>query len=405
MSFAPLLPTDDRSVLRHFSTSFEILMNCPTCEAPLEARTRYNVRVDTCAKCRGMWFDTATLRRYLGRLLTERKDIPHDTPELHKQAAAVKNLKEETRACPRCEIAMGKINYAYDSNVFLDRCPECEGLWVDDGEILKLAIFTKGNPLTDKIAHGIASLSTKREQRRNLVEAMKGLNQRVSPLRGVVPLIILPLGDERTRSIVPFFTFGLIAANLLLFAAEVWWINDIETFIRTFGLIPVDVLAGTNLQTLGSHMFLHAGIIHVLGNMWFLWVFGDNIEEDLGHIAFLAFYFASGIAAALIHVAANVESSTPCIGASGAISGILGAYFFLHRNNSVSLLVFFRVIQVPAWIFIGAWFVVQIAYAVLAQATDVETGVAWYAHIGGFVAGGSIALVFGAFKGDKLRDR
>lgn len=161
-------------------------------------------------------------------------------------------------------------------------------------------------------------------------------------------------------------------------------------------MIPADILAGRNLHTLFTSMFLHADILHIGGNMLFLYVFGDNVEDTFGHFRFLLFYLACGLAADLMHIfvlsITAADLWIPTLGASGAISGVMGAYIVLYpRARILALLIFrfFYVTPVPAIVFLGFWFVLQLLYSFL----DIAGGVAYWAHIGGFIAGVAIALL------------
>jgi membrane associated rhomboid family serine protease len=145
-------------------------------------------------------------------------------------------------------------------------------------------------------------------------------------------------------------------------------------------------------------MFLHGGWLHLLGNMWFLWVFGDNIEDRLGHLRYLVFYLATGLGAGLAHALLNLSSTIPAVGASGAISGVLGAYFVLFPHSRVitlvPLLFFFFTVRLPAVIILGYWFAIQFISGLGAVALPGSGGVAWWAHIGGFVLGAVLVRMF-----------
>lgn len=161
-------------------------------------------------------------------------------------------------------------------------------------------------------------------------------------------------------------------------------------------MVPADILAGRNLHTLLTSMFLHADIFHIGGNMIFLYVFGDNIEDDFGHLRFLLFYLLCGLLADLAHILSLTTSSDlliPTLGASGAISGVLGAYIVMYPRARILTLLLFRffyVVPIPAVIFLGFWFLLQVLYTFLGM----DGGVAYWAHIGGFAAGVIIALFF-----------
>ena len=171
---------------------------------------------------------------------------------------------------------------------------------------------------------------------------------------------------------------------------------SIDMISRSYGLVPFDVLNGTRLYTFFTSMFIHADLFHVGSNMLFLYVFGDNVEDTFGHLPYVVFYLVSGIAASAAHILAVVNTaaeSIPTIGASGAISGVMGAYFVLYpRARIVSLVFFFwiTIVAVPAIVFLGVWFAFQFLYGGLMSASG--GGVAYWAHIGGFVAGIAFGL-------------
>ncbi|WP_031496254.1 rhomboid family intramembrane serine protease [Bryobacter aggregatus] len=201
---------------------------------------------------------------------------------------------------------------------------------------------------------------------------------------------MFPLRDSLRSETMPLVTVALILANLLAFFYELT-LDDytLHYFLSHWGTVP------SHFQFLDifTSMFLHGGWMHVLGNMWFLWIFGDNIEDILGHGQYLVFYLLCGVAGGLLHVYFNPESSVPAIGASGAISGVMGAYLvsFPHaRVHTLVIFIFFiTTIDVPAFLMIGYWFVVQLFSGVgqLANASANGGGTAWFAHVGGFLAG------------------
>ena len=194
-------------------------------------------------------------------------------------------------------------------------------------------------------------------------------------------------------------TIGLIVVNALVFLYEMT-LGDplLEEFILYFGLVP----AAFSWVTVLTSMFLHGGFLHFGGNMLFLWIFGDNVEDRMGHGRFVAFYLLCGAAAALAQTAMSPDSVVPMVGASGAVAGVMGAYFVLYPHSRivtlVPLFVFFHVMEVPALVFLGLWFVLQFVSGVgsIAAATGGEPagGIAFWAHVAGFVAGVSGVLVF-----------
>jgi membrane associated rhomboid family serine protease len=201
---------------------------------------------------------------------------------------------------------------------------------------------------------------------------------------------LFPLKDENPTKRRPIVTYSLIIINTAIF---VWSlvVGKFDQMIIEFGMKPGEVLRGLHLYTLFTSMFLHGGVLHILSNMWYLWIFGDNIEDVLGRGKFILFYLGAGLAAGLAHVLSNPSSMIPTIGASGAIAGVLGAYMILYPWASVHTAVIFfyliRLITIPALAMIGFWFVLQILSASVTWMTGVSGGVAYWAHIGGFIAG------------------
>ncbi len=215
---------------------------------------------------------------------------------------------------------------------------------------------------------------------------------------------MIPLKDSNPTERYPAVTVVLIALNVLVFLYELS-IGPVRqaTFVRSFALVPADLFAGSaNTSALAAgttiitSMFLHGGVLHVAGNMLFLWIFGNNIEDATGRFRFVLFYLCCGAAAALCHAARSPQSPVPMIGASGAVSGILGAYLLLYPRARVLTLVplgfFVRVIEIPAMVVLGFWFVIQFLYALALP--EASSGVAWQAHVGGFVAGGTLIGLF-----------
>lgn len=215
---------------------------------------------------------------------------------------------------------------------------------------------------------------------------------------------MIPIRDENPTRSFPIATVLLIAVNLAIFLYESTLDPAaLHEFVSRFALVPARLLAaplsGAALTGLFTSMFLHAGWLHVLGNMLYLWIFGNNVEDRLGTPRFVAFYVVSGIAAALTQVFAAGPADVPVVGASGAVAGVLGAYLVLYPGASVITVIpvffFLEVARLPAFLVIGFWFLLQLGNGVATLGADVaaQGGVAWFAHIGGFIVGAAIALV------------
>ena len=196
-----------------------------------------------------------------------------------------------------------------------------------------------------------------------------------------------PLKDENPRSRFPFVNFLFIIVNVVVFVLS---LSAFEFFINNYGFKPAEF----SILTLFTSMFLHGSIAHIFGNMWFLYIFGDNVEDKFGHFKYVAFYILSGIAASIAHFLLNINSNIPAVGASGAISGVLGAYLVLFPRVRVYVTGGFgHVGKVSAWFMLGVWFLFQLISGTFSL-FGTQSGIAFFAHIGGFVFGVIFALIF-----------
>lgn len=211
--------------------------------------------------------------------------------------------------------------------------------------------------------------------------------------------MIFPIGDDQVKGgYKPIVAYTFIAVNVIAYFLQTMDPAG-QMFVNEYGAIPVEISQGENLTTLFTSMFMHGGFMHILGNMLFLWVFGDNIEATIGSTKFLLFYLAGGIAATLAHVILDVESVIPCVGASGAISAVMGAYLVMFPKSNIKMLFVlnFSTFKLAAMIFLGLWIIQQIisgigALNIFGSSEGMDGGgVAYWAHIGGFIFG----LLFG----------
>jgi len=207
---------------------------------------------------------------------------------------------------------------------------------------------------------------------------------------------MIPLRDVIPSRTTPYITVTIIALNALVFLYQLTLGEAGNEFVLYFGLIP----AAFSWVTVFTSMFLHGGLLHFGGNMLYLWIFGDNVEDRMGHGRFVVFYLLCGTAAALAQTIMVPDSTIPMVGASGAIAGVMGAYFVLYPKSRIVTLVpifiFFQIFEVPAIFFLGVWFLMQFAYGVgsVATATSGGGGIAFWAHVAGFIAGISAVIVF-----------
>jgi membrane associated rhomboid family serine protease len=230
---------------------------------------------------------------------------------------------------------------------------------------------------------------------------------------------MFPLSDENPHFLTPYTTYALIALNIAawVFVQGLGMEPRLGASVCTLGLVPGELLqtlaAGTSFQvgpdavctltdtpnwlTVISHMFLHGGWLHIIGNLWFLWIFGNNVEDSMGHARFAVFYVLCGLGAAVAQILADTESGIPMVGASGAIGGVMGAYVLLYPKVNVKMLIFLgfyiTTINIPAFWMLGYWFVAQLVGGVGSIGAH-GGGVAFWAHVGGFVAGAALILPF-----------
>jgi len=214
--------------------------------------------------------------------------------------------------------------------------------------------------------------------------------------------MFFPYKDDNPRVLFPFVTFGIIILNVLVFLGQFWISgNDPEigrSLVYMYGFVPAEF----NPLTIFTSMFMHGGFAHIIGNMWFLYIFGDNVESILGHVKYFMFYLACGIGAALAQFFVEPASQVPMIGASGAVAGVLGAYMIRFPKARVHVLaviiIFITTFVVPAQIVLGLWFLMQLSGGLGSLGVDTTGGVAWFAHIGGFIIGVTSLKYFQNFR-------
>jgi len=211
---------------------------------------------------------------------------------------------------------------------------------------------------------------------------------------------MFPIRDHNPSGCTPYVTYALIALNVGIFLSY-WPLftepDKLNFFFREWAMIPLLVSEAGTYHTLVTSMFMHGGVMHLLGNMLFLWIFGDNLEDEMGHTGFLLFYIVSGLGAGLAHIMSAPGSPVPTVGASGAIAGVMGGYLLLFPRAQVDVLIIIvflvRIIAVPAWLMLGLWFGLQLFSGL--GADPLTGGVAYWAHAGGFVIG--VVLTFPLF--------
>ena len=214
--------------------------------------------------------------------------------------------------------------------------------------------------------------------------------------------MFFPYKDDNPRVLFPFVTFGIITLNVLVFLGQFWISGNNpgigKSLVYMYGFVPAEF----NPLTIFTSMFMHGGFAHIIGNMWVLYIFGDNVESILGHVKYFMFYLACGIGAALAQFFVEPASQVPMIGASGAVAGVLGAYMIRFPKARVHVLaviiIFITTFVVPAQIVLGLWFLMQLSGGLGSLGVDTTGGVAWFAHIGGFIIGVTSLKYFQNFR-------
>jgi membrane associated rhomboid family serine protease/Zn-finger nucleic acid-binding protein len=359
-------------------------MRCPVCSSELRSVKSKSEIVSVCPGCNGIWSDAGEFVNLVSQLAKSEVITP-EIPQLFKprQVQPAGKIEEEPRMCPRCNAEMRKLNYAYDSNVFLDKCPNCGGIWTDGGEIVQIVRYLKNDPRMVAIGEQLV----KSNQTLDDLEAFGESLEHTGP-----PFLFLtagiPISDDTPRQRIPVVTISIVTLCTLIFVAQVTVLRDWESILVVLGYIPARLLD----VSLVTSMFIHAGILHLLGNMLFLWIFGDNIEDRFGRLGFSVFYVSCGLVASILYGVFNLGSPTPVVGASGAISGIMGAYCILFPRARIRLLVISTTIHVPAAFYLGFWFLIQVANGLLYHSVGLSN-IAWFAHIGGFIFGAIVGYL------------
>jgi len=340
----------------------------------MRARSK-SVIVDFCSKCKGIWFNSCDFGQFVKALSQSEQIKPEKTLLYHKrQVKSIYALKEGQRACPNCGRGMQKFNYSGDSNIFLDKCPNCDGVWADAGEAQAIAGYLKEDPQTTAIGRTIAESMVKPELE--------------PPPRWTfyllyLPRVIVPFSDDVPRERFPFVTIALIVFCAILFAGQ-RAVNPDEV-ARGLGV----VLGNRSNAEVATLMLAQGGIFHLICNMLFLWLFGDNVEDRFSRCGYLLFFIFAGAATTLFYLLVRTEASASAVGMSGAVSAIMGAYFVFYPTANVKFFVVACVMEIPAAVCLGLWLLFHIFALFLFKSDIAVCG----ASIVGFVLGAIVAFI------------
>ena len=332
-----------------------------------------------CRACGGMFYPETEFSKHLDVVM---RILP---PQITAQEIAPPNptgrllVGERGAACPGCGAPMRTFNYAYRSGIFLGRCPACRGLWVEPGQMLRMARFRVMNPGVEHMTAGVVKVLPQDEEEREPLGYDDDMDRElphVNPLGlGCFLGALLPVSNAPALSRPPVATWALIALNVAAYV-----IGGPTYGTAYWAFVAREIVAGTRLETLLTSQFAHGDWLHILGNMLYLRAFADRVEDRLRSVPFLFLYLALGVVAALAQVFLSPHLDVPCLGASGAISGVLGLYLVLLPRSSVRVAIIAMTIPVPAVLFIVVWFLLQFGI-------PAHSGIAVAAHLGGFVAG------------------
>ena len=368
-------------------------LRCPVDGNELERTAFQGIEIDVCRKCGGVWFDHGELDDVMREAMAQPQSVARLDP---RAGAPTKHTPHRELTCPRCQKPMAAGIFGKTSNIELDRCPQCSGQWADGGELSALVEYLHDPGESQRMrqmGEAIADTLKKRQALKDLTELGRQGKQRVLMGTLFLPKIILPLGTSVGVARFPLVTVCLVLINILIYVLQATSGDMAGTFM-TFGLVPANITGGKNIWGMFTHMFLHGGVFHLLGNMFYFWIFARAIEDTFGRWKFLGSYLLLGLLAGLIFFLFNLDSELPAVGASGAISGILGAFIVLYPYSTIPTFVFQAVLHIPTWLYLGVWIGFQLLYYWIAISLGTCSCVALTAHIGGFFAGVILARFF-----------
>jgi len=333
-------------------------MYCPHCKnRPLVQAQFESQQIEVCPDCGGLWFQNTELNAVLADF-----DNGDDDPDFFQQIGKPLGLTQ--RACPECGEKMQGYHLLENYEVVIDMCHPCDSTWIDKDEL-------------DDVRHSPL-----------LQEALGEINKGISWKSWLFEFLSrMPVEYNVKSRTKPWVTWALLALNTIIFASYAFNPQLTEQIINLFAERPDDVLNGIHWWTPVTATFLHGSIMHLVGNMYFLWVVGDNIEGVLGHKRYLGLYLLLGISASFFSLVADPTSTIPSLGASGAIAGLFGLYMIWFPYARFSFMVFVYQLKIPVWVYFLGWLGINI-FSMWAGGQGVD----YWAHIGGFIAGCVIAL-------------
>lgn len=337
--------------------------------------------VARCAPCGAMWYASGVFIS-LAEAIGSHARPPAGDWQSEKIVRPYSVLDSPPLDCPACGLLMEKAAFCGEAALLVDTCGGCGGIWAADRQLREAAVFLRHNPQPEPVER------LPFEETGGLGEGERKVAFLVSLFNPLSLTWKLPYKTDIPVERRPIALCLIAAICIAAFLMQLRGPREAFYFLRFFALTPSIVLSGANYHSYITHMFLHGGILHLLGNLYFLWVFGRNVENALGHRDFVILYFVTGLCAALVQVLLSRESGVPMLGASGAISGMLGCYLYLYPDSNVTIWLRGKHIRkFSARFYLGAWFGVQGIWYLHQLLTGRSTGVAFAAHLGGFAVG------------------
>ena len=340
-----------------------------------------------CGFCGGGFFPDGSFGAYLNWKIKSDPTVPVPEIDLSKRVIGVSEITEKEIECPACRQKMKKVNYKNDSNIIMDRCENCNSMWVKKDRLMPAASFFKGNPLMREMAESFGAEVASNTRARSELDNFR--KKSWNPLLCFLVPSFIPLREvERGNRFTKACT-SIIVINILVFFMQVFGVDNAIDMIRHFAFIPQRVLEGSSVYTVFTSLFVHKNLSHIIGNLWMLYIFGNNLETKLGALRFIMFYLLFGVTANAVSYLFTSNDNLLHFGASGAIAGVMGAYFIFFPKNRIYTHFFGKTFSIPAYYFLVIWIIYQVVFAV----ADTGGGIDWLAHVGGFFTGVITALV------------
>jgi membrane associated rhomboid family serine protease/Zn-finger nucleic acid-binding protein len=357
-------------------------MHCPACGAPFVPAQYEGLMLERCMACSATWF-TAGLIKACADAMVKAGGLPDAPPDFgYLPVEAQKSAYQ----CPHCARPMEKLNYGGRSNILVDHCTSCGGVWADDAKVRDIAVFTKANPAVEAIVVAAPAAEAVK-----IPEALAKAGVDYAPDKDSWKLL-LPIGTNAPASGSPAVSTSIIVLSMIAYFAR--FVPHAGTLLRRLALVPALIAAGHNYHGFLTSIFLHAGILSLCVDMYFLWVFGKYVESAVDHGNFLLLYLVAGVIAGALQALLNSASAFALVGAAGAVSGVLGAFLRLYPKAGVTIRPGpGKPRSYPARFYVGAWFALQAVSLLWNSSLGASVGVGLAALLAGFAAGGLLTPV------------